>query len=41
MNKSKLVITVNKDEKARMFQESDFGVVGDAGKVIRALNKMF
>lgn len=37
MNKSKLVITVNKDENARMFSESDFGAVGDAGKVIKAL----
>lgn len=41
MNKSKMVITVNKDEKARMFSESDFGAVGDAGKVLKALNKLF
>lgn len=37
MNKSKLVITVNKDENARMFSDSDFGAVGDAGKTIKAL----
>ncbi|MBR0374388.1 MAG: electron transfer flavoprotein subunit alpha/FixB family protein [Mogibacterium sp.] len=39
MNKSKLVITVNRDEKARMFANSDYGVVGDAGKVVSALLK--
>lgn len=39
MNKSKLVITINKDENARMFAHSDYGAVGDAGKVISALIK--
>lgn len=37
MNKSGLVITVNKDSKAKMFQFSDYGIVGDADKMICAL----
>lgn len=37
MNKSGLVITVNKDEKAKMFRFSDIGAVGDADKVLTAL----
>lgn len=39
MNKSDLVISVNKDEKAKMFQFSDYGIVGDADKVLSALLK--
>ncbi|MBQ6314528.1 MAG: electron transfer flavoprotein subunit alpha/FixB family protein [Mogibacterium sp.] len=37
MNKSDLVITVNKDPKAKMFQFSDYGIVGDAAKMVCAL----
>lgn len=37
MNKSGLVITVNKDSKAKKFQFSDYGIVGDADKMICAL----
>lgn len=40
MNKSKLVINVNKDEKAKIFNYSNYGVVGDAGKFLRELNKL-
>lgn len=37
MNKSKLVVTINKDANSKMFQHSDMGVVGDADKMICAL----
>ena len=37
MNKSGLVITVNKDPKAKMFQFSDYGIAGDADKIICSL----
>ena len=37
MNKSGLVINVNKDSKAKMFSFSDYGAVGDADKMICAL----
>ena len=40
MNKSKLVISVNKDEKAKIFNYSNYGVVGDAGKFLSELNKL-
>lgn len=40
MNKSKLVISINKDEKARIFDYSNYGVVGDAGKFFSELNKL-
>lgn len=38
MEKSKLIINVNKDEKAKIFRHSDYGVVGDAKKFLSALN---
>lgn len=37
MNKSKLVVTINKDANSKMFQHSDMGAVGDADKMICAL----
>ena len=37
MNKSKLVISVNRDPKAKMFQYSDYGAVSDADKILTAL----
>ncbi len=39
MNKSGLVITVNRDKNAKMYQFSDYGAVGDADKVLCALLK--
>ncbi len=39
MDKSKLIINVNKDEKAKIFRHSDYGVVGDAKKFLNALNE--
>lgn len=40
MTKSKLIINVNKDEKAKIFNHSDYGVVGDAAKFMSALNEL-
>jgi electron transfer flavoprotein alpha subunit len=40
MTKSKLIINVNKDEKAKIFNQSDYGVVGDAAKFMSALNEL-
>ncbi len=37
MNKSKLIININKDENAKIFQFSDYGVVGDANVILKAL----
>ncbi len=37
MNKSDLVVSVNKDENCKMFEFSDYGVVADAGKIISAM----
>lgn len=39
MKKSKYVIAVNKDPKALIFDVSDFGIVGDANKIIPLLIK--
>lgn len=39
MEKSKLIINVNKDEKAKIFRHSDYGIVGDAKKFLNALNE--
>lgn len=39
MKKSKYVIAVNKDPKALIFDISDFGIVGDANKIIPLLIK--
>ena len=39
--KSNMIISVNRDEKAAIFDVSDYKVVGDAGKIIKALiNKL-
>ena len=40
MTKSKLIINVNKDENAKIFNQSDYGVVGDAAKFMSALNEL-
>lgn len=41
MNKSELVISVNKDENAKMFNVSDYGIAGDSGKILCALLAKF
>lgn len=39
--KSKMILSVNRDENAKMFDMSDFKVVGDADKIMKALlNKL-
>lgn len=40
MTKSKLIINVNKDEDAKIFNYSDYGVVGDAAKFMSALEEL-
>lgn len=40
MTKSKLIINVNRDENAKIFNHSDYGVVGDATKFMSALNEL-
>lgn len=40
MTKSKLIININRDEKAKIFNHSDYGVVGDAAKFMAALAKL-
>lgn len=40
MNKSKLIISINRDEKAKMFNHSDYGVVGDAAKFMSAFSEL-
>ena len=40
MNNSKFVFSVNKDENATIFKESDYGYVGDATAFAKALNKL-
>lgn len=37
INKSKLIVAVNKDKNAPIFENADFGIVGDIYKVIPAL----
>ena len=40
MLKSKMIISVNKDEKAKIFDYSDYGIVGDAGKFLASLAEL-
>lgn len=37
INKSKTVISINRDRKAKIFEHSDYGVVGDAEKILPAV----
>lgn len=37
INKSKTVISINRDKKAKIFEHSDYGVVGDAEKILPAV----
>ena len=39
IEESKLTVAVNKDAKARIFNSSDIGVLGDVNEVIPALIK--
>lgn len=41
MNKSKLIISINKDENAKMFQYSDYGVIGDSDRILTELLNRF
>ena len=37
INKSRVIVAVNKDKSAPIFKNADFGVVGDLYKVVPAL----
>lgn len=37
ISKSKTVISINRDKKAKIFEHSDYGVVGDAEKILPAV----
>ena len=39
IEESKLTVAVNKDAKARIFNSSDIGVLGDVNEIIPALIK--
>jgi len=39
MEDSDLIIAVNKDKNASIFQVSDLGIVGDAKQIIKKLNE--
>ena len=39
MEDSDLIIAVNKDKSAPIFQVSDLGIVGDAKQIIKKLNE--
>ncbi|MDQ0223261.1 electron transfer flavoprotein subunit alpha/FixB family protein [Streptococcus moroccensis] len=41
MEKSKVVYNINNDNKAKIFNVSDYGAVGDANKVIELLSKKY
>lgn len=41
INRSKVVISINKEKNAPMFAQSDYGIVGDLYKVVPALVKHF
>jgi len=41
INRSKIVISINKEKNAPIFKQSDYGIVGDLYKVVPALIKHF
>lgn len=40
VSQAKVIISINKDKAAPIFQQSDYGIVGDLYKVLPALNEM-
>lgn len=37
IEKSKTIISINRDPRAKIFEHSDYGVVGDAEKILTSL----
>ncbi len=40
VNQAKVIIAINKDKAAPIFQQADYGIVGDLYKVLPALNQI-